>query len=395
MFFQSRAIAEAAARFREGRFGEAWERLIAIAADEPDNVTAMVRLAEVALLRNELSTAERWASQAIDCKPGNRQAVRVLADTLYRRDDFPRAAPLYAKLGETALARKLASFDAPPYAIEGSSDIARIPFLQTDPLPLVRLRVNGSDEAHFLIDTGGSELYLDSGFALQVGAARFGSFTGTFGGGGRAATEQGRVDRVALGDFAVRNVPVHILPLDSFSAVTEGKRVDGILGTQMLSHFTATLDYPRAELILRRRPAARPPNDMHTVPFWMAGDHYMVTWAAVNGAAQRLFFIDSGVGGCGFVPSKATLKEAAIRLPGGFLRGIGGGGAMRVVPFCVDRLAVGTAEVREVGGFFGVFPPALESTFGFRIAGMIAHDFLRRWAVTFDFDRMEMRLQAG
>ncbi|MFY9821364.1 MAG: hypothetical protein WAM82_08280 [Thermoanaerobaculia bacterium] len=78
----------------------------------------------------------------------------------------------------------------------------------------------------------------------------------------------------------VRNLPVAIQSIRRFAAAARGKQVDGILGTVLLYHFLATIDYPNGELVLHRRPPARPepgPKDIE-VPFWLAGDHLMVVW---------------------------------------------------------------------------------------------------------------------
>ena len=44
-------------------------------------------------------------------------------------------------------------------------------------------------------------------------------------------------------------------------------------------------------------------------------------------------------------------------------------------------------------GVAGAFPPSLEHSEGFRIAGLISHAFFRPYAVTFDFDRMRLEIQ--
>ena len=50
----------------------------------------------------------------------------------------------------------------------------RVKFVKTDPLPLVNVRVNGGDEVTFFIDTGGSEVTLDTDFAKELGVPQFG-----------------------------------------------------------------------------------------------------------------------------------------------------------------------------------------------------------------------------
>jgi hypothetical protein len=111
------------------------------------------------------------------------------------------------------------------------------------------------------------------------------------------------------------------------------KRIDGILGTTLFYHFRATLDYPQGELVLRRKDAksleqfaAESSARSVAVPFWMASDHFMVGWGRV-----------------------ATLPP---------------------------------------GLYDGPFP--WENSFGFNLAGMVGHDFFKPYAVTFDFEGMQI-----
>ena len=51
-----------------------------------------------------------------------------------------------------------------PYELNGNGTSTRVKFVKTDPLPLVNVRVNGGKEVTFFIDTGGSEVTLDTEF---------------------------------------------------------------------------------------------------------------------------------------------------------------------------------------------------------------------------------------
>jgi hypothetical protein len=66
---------------------------------------------------------------------------------------------------------------------------------------------------------------------------------------------------------------------------------------------------------------------------------------------------------------------------------------MKVWPFDVASLSLGDARRQGLQGIAGAFPPQLEWAFGFRIGGLISHGFLRSYAVTFDFERMAIRLE--
>ena len=389
--------------FKAGRFVEA-ERLYAkVLAENPQDYQATLRLGEIALFANRLEEASKWLSKAIELDPQAPAPGALLAQVFYRRDDFLRAAPLFRAIGLEAVARKLESFKGgAPYQIEGDAGVSRIKFIHTDPLPLLSVRINGGEEVNFMIDTGGSEVILDTDFAKEAGIVRFGSTTGTFGGGMQAPTEHGRVDSLTLGKFVVKNVPVHLLNTKPFAAAARGKRVDGILGSLLLYHFIATLDYPNGELVLRRktkealkRVEQRTKAEKQVViPFWMAGGHYVVAWGRVNRGEPCLLFVDTGMAGGGFTAPESTIKAAGIDLSQGTeFGGVGGGGEVKAVLFEVNELALGNAKARGIVGFFGPFPPSLEYSEGFRIAGIISHQFFKPYAVTIDFIGMRFFLK--
>ncbi len=390
--------------FREGKFAEAEAAYAAAGAKDSDSFEAALGLGTLALLKNDLAGAERWLTKATSLKPEAVAAKKALALLYYRRDDFAKAAPLYRALDAEAMAKKLESFRGlAPYRVEGKSDATRIPFVHTDPLPLVPAKVNGRD-VNLLLDTGGSEIFLDPDVAGRVGAARYGSETGTYAGGKRAETGHGRVDSVTLGDFVVRDVPVLVLSTRPFSAVARGKRVDGVLGTVMLAHFLATIDYPGGRLVLRRKTKDQLEQCEKqassakgvVVPFWMSGDHFMVARGRVNKSGPLLFFADTGMAGAGFTCPDSTMKEAGIPPPKGpGAEGVGGGGKVKVVPFEVAELSLGDARARNVRAFAGVFPPGLEYGEGFRIGGLISHQFFRPYALTLDFTGMRLFLAGG
>ena len=396
-------LAMADSLFKAGKFAEA-EKFYAQALDkDPKDYRALVRMGYLALLSNRLDEAQNWLSKAIELKPKDPSPKSLLAEAYYRRDDFARAAPLFRAIGQEAKAAQLESFkSAPPYQIESQIESTSLKFVMTDPLPVVQVRVNGKEPVNFFIDSGGAEFILDPAFAQEVGAAKYGSETGAFGGGKKAAFEFGRVDSVTLGDFKIKNVPVQLLDVRRFSQpVFGGKRVDGILGTVVLYHFLATLNYPGGELLLRRKTGGSKSafakeaeqGQFISMPFWMAGDHYMVAWGTVNKRGPMLFFVDTGLAGGGFTCPESTLKEAGIKLlENQASESIGGGGKMKSVPFMVEGLTFGEARESNIpGSFLGPFQ--LENAFGFHIGGLISHAFFWPYALTFDFTGMKIFLK--
>ena len=379
--------------FFEGRFADADEIYRELLAERPGDPILLRKRGSVALWGNRLGEAVVLLGDALEAGPQDMDTVLLLAETHARRLSYPTAAPLFRQAGRHVRGVQLESFgEREPYAVEGSFRQISVPFDRTDPLPVIQMQVNGKEPRYFLIDTGGSDLLLDTEFAEEVGADVFGSESGTFAGGKQADVKMGRVDTVSLGGVTLRNLPVDLLPTKRFSAAAGGLQIDGIVGTVFLSQFRFTLDYPKGRLVLRPRGSGPAEGDTQ-VPFWMAGDHFMVTWVGVNDSEPMLLLIDTGLAGGGYVAAESAVEEIGIEVDGQSFEGVGGAGKVTVTPFVVDRLSIGDAVVKDVTGFLGVFPPGLESQFGFRIAGIVSHQFFRSFAVTFDFDRMVLTLQ--
>jgi tetratricopeptide (TPR) repeat protein len=395
---QSPALDAADTLFRAGKFGEADKAYGEIAAKDPKSFRAIVRLGVLAQLSNRLADSEKWLQKAIQLNPKETSAKLLLAEVFRRLDKFDRAAPLLQAAGNEAQAKTLESFKGQtPYELQTTAQSTALKFVVTDPLPLVRVRVNGKADATFLIDTGASDVVLDPEFAMQVGAKEFGGTTGTFAGGKTAKFQHGRIDSLTLGDFEIKNVPIDVLDTRRFSPIFGGKQIDGIIGTVLFYHFLATLDYPRGELVLRKnteehRLELEKDKKAIVIPFWMVLDHYMVAWGKIE-KLPTLLFVDTGLAGGGLTCPESVLKEAGIKLaegPAG--KGIGGGGEVKVEPFNVKELSLGDAREENVRGLFlGAFP--LENAFGFRIEGIISHGFFRPYAVTFDFTGMRLILK--
>ncbi|MGI8841330.1 MAG: aspartyl protease family protein [Caulobacteraceae bacterium] len=398
--------------FQGGKFAQAGEIYARAAARDPKDYPAILQLGRIALLSDRLDEAQKWLKMAANLRPNEADPKVMLAEAFYRQDDFQKAAAaldgvdvgrdkLVVSQYPTLNVAKLKSFKGQtPYEVVGAGEATRLPFLKTDPLPLVSVRVNGGAPVTFFIDTGGSEVALDTAFAGEVGAPRFGTVQGTFSGGQHADVQLGRIDSLGVGNWTVRNLPVAILPLRQLSAGFGVKRIDGIIGATLLYHFLATLDYPRGELVLRRKTAeslarfaAASSARSVAVPIWMASDHFMVGWGRVETLPPSLIFVDTGLAGAGVKLARSVIQDAGIKLEEDKAQeGAGGGGTLKIVPYAVRRLSFGGVEQHNVAGLYdGPFP--WENLFGFHLAGMVGHEFFKPYAVTFDFQDMKIIVQ--
>ena len=410
--------------YRAGRFeqAEAVYRQAAILTPKSSQIAA--QLGAIALLGNRSAEAVALLQQAIELAPWhssfwpmNASLKTRLAMAYYRQDQFAEASRLFHEAAGPApfgpfraletLSRHTALFAGRvPYALTGPNQ-DRIPFLVTDPLPVLPVSINGNEPVNFILDTGGAEIILDDGLAREVGAEMAGAFTGTYAGGRQAETGVGRVESVSLGKFTLREVPINALDVDPISSLYDGVEIKGVIGTRLLQHFLPTIDYPGGALILQR---ATPENlealDQRLagagavqIPFWLADIHYMLAWGQFNEADPALFWVDTGLAGKAFTALETDLKAAGITPDWSAAKlGGGGGGTAREVDFVVDRLSLGTGVHQVVRtnlpglAIEGATPP-LGDVLGFRVGGMISHAFFRDSAVTYDFARMRMILE--
>jgi tetratricopeptide (TPR) repeat protein len=381
--------------FQSGNFAEAERSYSAALTHEVVTPRLEARLGLLALFANHFAEAESRLTNAVSAGPEERLVKNMLGEMFYRQDNFPAAAKWFRAAGSEYRAKPLEAFGAThPYRVEGPSEEAHLKLVVTDPLPIVEARVNGGEPLNFLVDTGASEVVIDDSVALELGIKPNSSVEAIFL-GGEGVVHQGRIDSLGLGDFVVKDVPVGIRPLPPFA----GRKLSGVIGTVLLYHFLATLDYPRGELVLRRKSAEAleqfeeraAAEKQIEIPFWMAGDHYIVARGRVNHAPPALFYVATGVAGFGLVSPNSTLQEARINLSGPpAARAVESG--ERVNEFVVANLSLGDATAERIRGLAGAFPAFLEHSLGFRIAGMISHQFFRPYALTLDFTGMRLFL---
>ena len=192
----------------------------------------------------------------------------------------------------------------------------------------------------------------------------------------------------------MRDVPVQLLDTTPFAAVAAEWEIRGVLGTVLLYHFVATIDYPGSKLVLEPRGTettseSHPP--LARIPFLLAGDHHLLATGSANDADSSFFLVDTGLAGLGFTCPRSTLDRADVSLiPMGASQGAGGAGEVQVVPFVLESLSLGSLRREQIPGAFGPFPSTLEHSKGFRIGGLISHGFFRPYALTLDFDAMEL-----
>ncbi len=356
--------------FARGDFDAAFRQYSAAVAASPDDFDGLLGLGTIDLYRGDLVAARAHIAKALQMNPTDSLAQRRMR----------ALQELQGKAGDLDVSM--------------TRDEVDVPFVVTDPLPMVRVMIDGK-AGSFLIDTGAPGVELTARAAARLGVQMHEAGKGVFAGGMEAQVFAGRVESIEFPGALVRGVPVGELP-SAMPTELGGRSYDGVIGTKLLRRFLATLDYRAEKLVLRRRSesdrfeAAARARNAAIVPMWLVPDHFIFARATVNGSFDGLFSIDTGGAGIGIALTKTSLAAANI-IPDESKAslGFGGGGQVRVVPFTAAAVSLGSFNRHDVSG---LFTPSGDpyGRFPFAVAGSLSHEFFRRSALTFDFSAMQL-----
>ncbi len=375
--------------FRQGDFAAARAAYEAVPPSSPEYEVALRQLGAIALYQNHLGDAEAKLHAAIAKNPADREALGFLAEAERREGKYPDVVKLLTQLGRPERAAEFALFgDARPYRIANATKTITVPFERSDPLPLVLVKVNGK-EGIFIIDTGAAEVVIDPGYAQYAGVP-----VTTGGSGGKsAAFNFGRIAKLVISSAEIDDVPAMVVPTAGFRSATLGKRIAGVIGTEFLSHFRSTLDFPGGKLVLEPSGSQTRPSDIIAeTPFWLLGDHFIIAAGSLNDSRQ-MFAIQTGLSGFAFTVPASTLQAAGIKVPPPPPSMPNAKGQIAVEQVSAKKLVLGDFGETDVTGLFGPFPAPFENMLGVRVGGIVTHSFFRPYAITFDFVQMRMAIR--
>ena len=148
------SIASADSLYASGHFAAAERAFDALQPAGGDTLVAL-RRASLRLRRNDWEGARAIFPPLLTRAPGLRSTPALLAESYSRDLDFVHEQRLSSKpSGARRGAARLHRSAAVPYRYEGPAR-TEIRFVQTDPLPLIEVRLDGRGPYLFLLDTGG------------------------------------------------------------------------------------------------------------------------------------------------------------------------------------------------------------------------------------------------
>lgn len=383
---ESDRLRSAEASFRAGCFIEASAGFRALADQAPADPRVLMRMGQLRLFENRVGEAIEWLYGCAAVGP----AAPVLAEACYRAGRFPDAARHYARLGAGSVARHLESFGAAePYRLAPAPASSRVAFLAQDPLPLVPVRINGLEDALFLLDTGAWDTVLDHKLARRARIPRGWTDAARFAGGRAADIEYCRLDGLQLGAVEIADLPVQVMALDAaLAGFFDPHGVDGVLGLGVLRHFVVEIDQAAGELRLSRHADAVEAE----TPCWFGTGRQLLAWGGIH-HQPNLWFLDTGMMGFDCLLPPSTAAAVGLRAEGRPVQGYGGGGRLALTEAQVPALALGGFCKPQARGVisdgFG-----LEDCYGFRIGGLLSAEFLRDTVLSLDFPRMRLGVRA-
>ena len=411
-------ISNAITLFKKGQFKESKLLFSDFLNSFPEHVSGLFYNGYIDLLENRLRDAEHHFQKALgvikcqNCITKILQSIiykrsieSLLTYTYYRLNEFVKAIEYSKSINRKYCKKELAYWgNNKPYSIFNSKTKSVIDFEITDPLPLIKVSINGASPVYFFIDTGAGELIIDTEYAKALCLTEYRSDRGLFGGGKMGSFANSYINSIQLGDILVNNVPVIVMDTRRFSKelYNDKYKVDGILGTSILSQFLTTLDYSNNKIvfeIINHDTNSSFEKTIHSenytrVPFWMAADHFVLIKGKVNNSDEMLLFLDTGLAGLSFTCPGSTVKRCKFVLKKNEIGyGLGGGGKMKAVPFDIDTISLGNIQESKLQGVYGPFPAQIENSFGFKIDGLISHQFFRKHQVIFDFSKMVLYIK--
>jgi predicted aspartyl protease len=332
-----------------------------------------------------------------------------MAWAYHRLDNMAQAAKYFEKASKVlgiklisklrALSEHCAMFAGSKiYEIHGK-ETNEIELITSDPLPVLKVSVNGSEDVNFLIDTGGMEVILDETFAKNINAVVCKKWLkGGYAGNKKGITGLGKIDSLQMNDLEIKNLPVHILSLGDLTKDVSGIKISGIIGIRFLMHFLSTIDFKNKKLILRQRGKGQHEilDDAAVIPFWLVNNHYIVAEGTVNNSENMLMFIDTGLENAGFTANEKFLKQMGIAFKWSDANtGIGGGGKCKEADITTDSLTLGEGDNQIIrkgvaGKAIKGGVPILGTSLGFKLNGLVSHTFFSNSFLTLDFEKMQL-----
>ncbi|MQA82099.1 MAG: tetratricopeptide repeat protein [Streptosporangiales bacterium] len=387
---------DADALFKAGKFEQAGRAYEQILKQDPTNLHAARQRGYVGLLGNKFPEAEKYLEMALELAPDDKDTNQFLGDCYTRQDKFSLAVPRWQAAGGDVRAKWFGAVRGTPWQVHG--DIARLPWQQLDPIPLVEASVNGGPPKRFAFYTGAPWLGMSAEVAEEAGLRAVAKQQIDYL-DGTAWQYFGVLDSFELGGIELRNIPVEWSETDQ---VSPGGPSDGMIGTWVFYHLLTTFDYAGRSLILRRRTpetARKARTDAaragtKPLPLWLAREHQLHSRGSIAGSGTQVMGV--GFGGTGETAAGMSVETAKqLRIRTDYDRPVETFGHSHPVvtyPCYPKEVRLGDAAAKDVY-CFAVDRPLGGN--GFDVLGAFFHPFWKPYNITVDYTDMNLYIARG
>ncbi|MEI6669633.1 MAG: aspartyl protease family protein [Acidobacteriota bacterium] len=392
------------AMWSAGLFPEAHDAYQRAVSLNPDQARAHNGLARVLAAKLRYDAALDAARTAVRLAPDEADYAYTLGATYQRMGHYPEAAdalerfvrllPKADKDDRAAFARStivaLRAYGRRiPYRIASNPDgVYVLPFRLADDKIIVAGRINGSAEGEFVVDTG-AELATVSRRAVDRQGVTPLAFTVSAGVGevGLRGLQIGRIDSLELSGLRIQNVPC-IIKTPALSSLPAPER-DSV--SPLALGLSMTVDYAKRTITLARHLPADEAPASETMSLWLT--RLATVRGMVGDEHPRSFVVDTG----GQVISISTDTARALPAPAGATRialKVYGASGWDREAYLLPGVNLAFNDIRFNRMSVVVLSLRAPSVLlGYELGGIVGHQFLSKYHVSFDLEKAELRLR--
>jgi len=283
---------------------------------------------------------------------------------------------------------------AKDYRFTAGAPARNIPFELNSNHIYVQATINGKGPLWFILDTGAGVTVLNADYAEALGLELQGRFEGR--GAGEASTDVSVIKDASftLPGIELMHQTIMAIPFTALEPY-EGRRIDGVLGYDLISRFVMEIDYEHRLIHLYEPETYSYSGDGERFPIVLESNHpHLHVGLSVPGNPDldAYLTIDTGARSALGLSSpfcnEHRLTAGITTISGAY--GAGVGGETRQLLGRIPVLKVGEYRLENViAGFSQDTSGALASRDD---DGLFGGDILRRFTAIFDYSRNEMIL---
>lgn len=406
--------ADSARLFHEGKIEEALRLAQEESSQDPQNWRAWKILGWITLMKNHLEKARYALLKGLQFHPSDTEMKRLLAICYYREGNLEAAAGLLRDIGEQWTANLLEQLE--PKAFKIHEDFVSVKLNESYPYVIIPTTICRKTVPLFL-DTRATFSALDRDLYKKLQHIKLQpirlldiialQFWFNFAGKWSIRARTGIVSMMKIANMKIDNVPVLLARWQGTYLFPRHvpQVVNGVLGTDWMSQFIISIDYPRKELFLRKKENAlieyskkenKEEDVLAKIPFYLTPGGQIVIEGKINGEGGNFFLVDSLDVGRAFTVSEGVIHKYHLARYGGWIIGQRRGARYPSVYAVVPKIQIGNMIMENVAASIGKnydFPPSIDHKQGFPIGAIVGNGFFKSFVVTFDFQKMELVLK--